>query len=238
MQRRLARARRHWLRSPARSRPRRRSRAPPAAPTLVVDNSFALDTTDPQRAFELHVDDRRPRGLRHAVHLQGQRPRASGSAARPVLDERRRQDVHLSAQAERPLRRRHAADCGRRRLLVQAARQPEGQSLVPPVRVRGVGERDSTRSSSRSSTRRAAARRSSPTRRPASSTRSSSGRTAAPMPPTPPRPTRPSPGSTRPPPPEPAAGRTRSIRTPLPRRSSCARTRTTGARGSPRSAVS
>ena len=35
-----------------------------------------------------HVVDRRPRCLRHAVHLQAERPCPSGPAARPILDER------------------------------------------------------------------------------------------------------------------------------------------------------
>ena len=179
-----------------------------------------------------HVVDRRPRYLRHAVHLQEERPCPPDPAARPVLGKRGRQVVHVPAEAERPLRRRHAADFRRRRLLAQATRQPERQSGVPPLRGQGVGEghvhgRDRVEHPGG-----AAACRSSRTRRPASSTRSSSGRTGAPMPSMHPRPTRPSSGSTRPPPPERAAGHTSSSRTARPRRSRFERTRTTGARGS------
>ena len=226
-------------RLPARSAALGSATRPEAAPTLVVDNSFALDTTDPHRGFDYTstIVDRavydtlftyRGGDLAHPVPLLVSSFRASANA----------KTLHVSAQAERPLRRRDTADCRRCRLLAEAARQPERESLVPPVRGRGVGERERTRSSSTCRRPSPSCPRSSRARRPASSTRGSSDRTGVPTPPTPPHPTRPSPGSTRPLPPAPAAGRTRSIRTAPRRRSCCARTRTTGARGGPRSAVS
>ena len=95
-----------------------------AAPTLVVDNSFALDTTDPASGARSDLNDRRPRPLRHALHLQGKRSLASGTAPRSLLVEERHRAVHLSAQEERAFRRRDAADRRRRRLLAQASRQP------------------------------------------------------------------------------------------------------------------
>ena len=51
--------------------------------------------------------DHRPRDLRHAVHVQGQRSRPSDPAARLVVDgEQGREDVHVPAEEERALRRR------------------------------------------------------------------------------------------------------------------------------------
>ena len=209
-----------------------------AAPTLVVDNSFALDTVDPQRAFDptsAIVD----RAIYDTLFTyRGNDVAPSDPAARPLLDEQRRHDVHLPAQARCPLRRRYAADFRRRRLLAEAARQPEGESVVPPHRCQSVGDgylhgrRQVEHCLCRS------CGRSSRTRRRASSTRRSSERTGAPTASTPPRPTRPSTGSTRPHPPAPAAGRTCSSRTARPRRSRFERTRTTGARRSPPSARS
>ena len=60
-----------------------RSASPAATGTLVVDRSFEIKTADPQRAFEPTGVDRRPRHLRHALHVQGRRPRAPDAAARP-----------------------------------------------------------------------------------------------------------------------------------------------------------
>src|SRR5207244_3994731 len=76
-------------------------------------------------------EHRQPRRLRHAVDVPGRRRRTSGSDARGVVHRvEGREDVHLQAEEERPLRGRDAADLRRRRLLVQSPDQPEGQSIL------------------------------------------------------------------------------------------------------------
>ena len=120
------------LRSRPRRADRRRSRRPlvaasvlvangatarTASATLVVDNSFTIKTSDPRRAFDPTASL-----VDHALYdtlftYKG------GDLAHPipllvlvVQGEPEREDVHLPAQAERPLRRRHAAHLRRRRL--------------------------------------------------------------------------------------------------------------------------
>ena len=118
-----------------------------ASPTLVIDNSFTIKTSDPQRAFDptASIVDRaiydtlftyKGGDLAHPIPLLVSSWKAIDG----------REDVHLPAQAERPLRERHAADVGRRRLLAAAAGQPEGQPVVPARRRHGHGRRASTRS--------------------------------------------------------------------------------------------
>ncbi len=112
---------RSWPRCDRARRRRASPTAPPAyggyrhegggQPTLVVDNSFTIKTSDPQRAFDPTASIVDRAALRHALHVQGRRPRASDSAPRARPGRRHgREDLHLPAQAERPLRRRHAAD--------------------------------------------------------------------------------------------------------------------------------
>ena len=93
----------------------------------------------PAARFRADCGDRRPRDLRHVLHVQGRRPRASASAARAVVDGVEGcEDVRLQPAQERPLRRRHAAHVRRRGLLVPALDQPQGQSVVPARRRHGV----------------------------------------------------------------------------------------------------
>ena len=81
-----------------------------AGETLVIDRSFEIKTSDPQRAFEPTASLVEPGDLRHAVHVPRLRRGASDPAARPVVaGHGGREDVHVPAQAERALRRRHAA---------------------------------------------------------------------------------------------------------------------------------
>ena len=127
--------------------------------------------------------DRRSRDLRHPLHLQGRRSRPPGPAARLVVDgDVEREDVHVQAQEERPLRRRDAAHVGRRRLLAAAPRQPEGQPGVPARRRHGRGGRQVRGRDALEDSGQRSSRRSSRTRRRRSSTRRSSSSTAAPTP--------------------------------------------------------
>ena len=144
-----------------RREPSRRRRADPRGRQLVHDQ-------DHGSAARIRSDrvDHRPGDLRHAVHLQGQRPRPSDPAAREVVDgEQGREDVHLPAEEERALRRRHTAHVGGRRVLVQAAGQPEGEPVVPAGGRLGQRPRGRTRSSCTRRRRTPSCRRSWRTRR-------------------------------------------------------------------------
>ena len=136
-------ARAACARSPRTARTTRSS----AAPTLVVDNSFTIKTSDPQRAFDptASIVDRAIYDTLF-TYKRGDlatRSRCSCSRGRRANG---REDVHVPAQAERPLRRRDAAHLGRRRLLAEPADQPEGQPGVPARRHHGLGAPGSTRS--------------------------------------------------------------------------------------------
>ena len=84
--------------------------------------------------------DCRPRYLRHVLHVQGRRPGAPDTAARPLVDGvQGREDICLQPSEERPLRGRNAAHLRRRRLLVSAPDQPQGQPVFPARRRHRLG---------------------------------------------------------------------------------------------------
>ena len=105
--------------STTRSRSRRPTRGGRSIPTASLVDRAIYDTL-----FTYKGGD-----LAHPIPLLVSSFKASANA----------QDVHVPAEAERPLRRRHAADLGRRRLLAAAARQPEGQPGVPARGRHGLG---------------------------------------------------------------------------------------------------
>ena len=120
--------------------------------------------------------DHRSRALRHALHVQGRTIWLIPiPLARAVVEgDEGREDVHLPAEAERAFRRRDAVDVGRRRVLAAPSRQPQGQPVVPARRRDGEGGGRVRRRPALDDTEHGSCRRFSPTRRPASSTRSSS----------------------------------------------------------------
>ena len=84
----------------------------------MIDNSFTIKTSDPGRAFD-PTASMIDRAIYDTLFTY-----KGGDLAHPIpllvssLDgEHERGDVHLPAQEERPLRRRDAADLGRRRLV-------------------------------------------------------------------------------------------------------------------------
>ena len=159
-----------------------------ASSTLVVDKSFDLKTSDPQRQFEPTggIVDHAP--LRHAAEVRGRRRRApEPDVATLVQGVDGRQDVHVHAPQGHHVLRRHAAHLGRRRVLVQPACQPEGQPVVPARGHHDDGEGQVHRRAALDDAEPGdpGARRR--TRRSASSTRRSSRRTAAATPRTPTR---------------------------------------------------
>ena len=101
---------------------------PPPTPTLVVDRSFEIKTADPQRAFEpTRAIVNRGRYDTFFTYKGGDLAHPVPLLVQLVVGVEGRQDVHVPPEEERPLRQRHAADGGGRRLLVQPPDQPEGQ---------------------------------------------------------------------------------------------------------------
>ena len=134
-------------RSPRSTRSRARpQRSPRLAPRRRLDarRRQLVHAQDVRSAARVRPDrvDHRPRDLRHALHLQEERPRppvpllvSSWKASNGA------KTFTFQPEEERPLRERRPAHVGGRRLLAEPADQPEGQPGVPARRGRGQAAR-------------------------------------------------------------------------------------------------